>query len=61
MRLAFFGSAGFAIPALEALVAAGHEIAAVYTQPPKAAGRGMALTPNPLARRAAELQMHPKY
>jgi methionyl-tRNA formyltransferase len=55
MRLAFFGSAGFAIPALEALVAAGHEIAAVYTQPPKAAGRGMALTPNPLARRAAEL------
>jgi methionyl-tRNA formyltransferase len=48
MRLAFFGSAAFALPALEALRAAGHEIALVYTQPPKAAGRGLALTPNPV-------------
>ena len=40
MRLAFFGTPDFAVPALDALVAAGHEIACVYTQPPRAAGRG---------------------
>ena len=40
MRLAFFGTPDFAVPALQALVAAGHEIACVYTQPPRAAGRG---------------------
>lgn len=52
MRLAFFGSAAFALPALGALLAAGHEIAAVYTQPPRAAGRGLALTPNPVHQAA---------
>ena len=40
MRLAFFGTPDFAVPALQALVAAGHEIACVYTQPPRAGGRG---------------------
>ena len=40
MRLAFFGTPDFAVPALEALVTAGHEIVCVYTQPPRAAGRG---------------------
>ena len=40
MRLAFFGTPDFAVPALDALVAAGHEIVCVYTQPPRAAGRG---------------------
>jgi len=40
MRLAFMGSPDFAVPALEALVEAGHEIAAVYAQPPRPAGRG---------------------
>ena len=40
MRLAFFGTPDFAVPALQALVDAGHEIACVYTQPPRAAGRG---------------------
>ena len=44
LRLAFFGSPEFAVPALEALVADGHLIAAVYTQPPKPAGRGHRLT-----------------
>jgi methionyl-tRNA formyltransferase len=43
MRLAFMGSPDFAVPALRALVAAGHEIAAVYCQPPRPAGRGHAL------------------
>lgn len=40
MRLAFMGSPDFAVPALRALHAAGHEIVAVYTQPPRPAGRG---------------------
>jgi methionyl-tRNA formyltransferase len=45
MRLAFMGSPAFAVPALAALVAAGHEIACVYSQPPRPAGRGQTLTP----------------
>lgn len=40
MKLAFMGSPEFSVPALRALVAAGHEVAAVYAQPPKPAGRG---------------------
>ncbi len=44
MKLAFMGSPAFAVPALQALAAAGHHIAAVYTQPPRPAHRGQALT-----------------
>jgi methionyl-tRNA formyltransferase len=40
LRLAFMGSPRFALPALEALIAAGHDIACVYSQPPRPAGRG---------------------
>jgi len=40
MRLVFMGTPDFAVPALEALIAAGHEIATVYTQPPRPAKRG---------------------
>jgi methionyl-tRNA formyltransferase len=43
MRIAFMGSPAFAVPALRALHAAGHEIAMVYCQPPRPAGRGHAL------------------
>ena len=39
MRLVFMGSPDFAVPCLEALVAAGHEVALVVTQPDKPAGR----------------------
>lgn len=49
------GSPAFALPALEALHAAGHEIAAVYCQPPRAAGRGMALKKGPVHERAEAL------
>ena len=45
MRLAFMGSPDFAVPALLALHAAGHEIAVVYCQPPRPAGRGQAVRP----------------
>jgi methionyl-tRNA formyltransferase len=44
LRLAFLGSPAFAVPALQALVAAGHEVACVYTQPPRPAHRGQAMT-----------------
>ncbi len=40
MRIAFMGTPDFAVPTLKALAEAGHEIAAVYTQPPRPAGRG---------------------
>ena len=40
MRIVFMGTPEFAVPALERLISSGYEIAAVYTQPDKAAGRG---------------------
>lgn len=40
MRIVFMGTPEFSVPALDALVEAGHEIACVYTQPPRPAGRG---------------------
>jgi methionyl-tRNA formyltransferase len=52
MRLAFMGTPDFAVPTLDALIEAGHEIAAVYSQPPRRAGRGKALSPSPVQRRA---------
>jgi methionyl-tRNA formyltransferase len=41
MRIVFMGTPGFAVPTLEAVLGAGHKVAAVYTQPPRAAGRGL--------------------
>ena len=55
MRLAFAGTPDFAVPALDALVKAGHSIGAVYTQPDRPAGRGRHLQPSPVAQRAAAL------
>ena len=55
MRLAFMGSPDFAVPALRALVAAGHEVAAVYCQPPRPAGRGQAVRPCPVHKAAEAL------
>ncbi len=52
MRLAFMGTPDFAVPTLDALLAAGHEVAAVYSQPPRPAGRGRALRPSPVQARA---------
>jgi methionyl-tRNA formyltransferase len=48
MRLAFMGTPPFAAALLPDLVAAGHDIAAVYTQPPKPRGRGQSLRPTPV-------------
>jgi methionyl-tRNA formyltransferase len=48
LRLAFMGTPDFAVPTLAELIAQGHDIAAVYSQPPRPAGRGMALEPGPV-------------
>ncbi|HKQ46190.1 MAG TPA: methionyl-tRNA formyltransferase [Rhizomicrobium sp.] len=48
LRLAFLGTPDFAVPALAELIAQGHDIAAVYSQPPRPKGRGMALEPGPV-------------
>lgn len=47
-RLAFMGSPDFALPALGALVDAGHDVACVYSQPPRPAGRGKQERPTPV-------------
>jgi len=55
MRIAFMGTPDFAVPTLDALAAAGHEIVAAYCQPPRPAGRGKALLPSRVQQRAATL------
>jgi methionyl-tRNA formyltransferase len=57
MRLAFMGTPDFAVPALDALVAAGHEVAAVYTRPERPRGRGQQPRPSPVAARAEALRL----
>jgi methionyl-tRNA formyltransferase len=52
MRIAFMGTPDFAVPTLDALLAAGHEVAAVYSQPPRPAGRGKAARSSPVQQRA---------
>ncbi len=52
MRLIFMGTPDFAVPVFEALLAEGHEIVQVYTQPPRPAGRGKALRPSPVQNAA---------
>ncbi len=48
MRIVFMGTPDFSVAALRALLAAGHDIAAVYTQPPRPAGRGKKDRPSPV-------------
>ena len=55
MRIVFMGTPDFSVPALDALQGAGHEIACVYTQPPRPAGRGKRDRPGPVALRAEAL------
>ncbi|OYW16098.1 MAG: methionyl-tRNA formyltransferase [Novosphingobium sp. 12-64-8] len=49
MRVIFMGTPDFAVPTLQALVAAGHNVVAAYSQPPRPAGRGKKLQPSPVA------------
>lgn len=55
MRVVFMGTPDFSVPVLDALVDAGHEIAAVYCQPPRRSGRGKKERPTPVHARALEL------
>jgi len=56
MRIVFMGTPDFAVPVLDALIGAGHDVVAAYSQPPRAGGRrGKALTPSPVQARAETL------
>jgi methionyl-tRNA formyltransferase len=55
MRIVFMGSPDFAVPSLDALVGAGHEVICVYTQPPRPAGRGKGEQKTAVHKRAEEL------
>ncbi|MGE0408310.1 MAG: methionyl-tRNA formyltransferase, partial [Amphiplicatus sp.] len=48
MRIAFMGTPAFAVPAAAEILAAGHEIVAVYTRAPQPSGRGKALRASPV-------------
>ena len=55
MRIVFMGSPDFAVPSLDALVEAGHEMICVYSQPPRPAGRGKGERKTAVHERAEEL------
>lgn len=55
MRIIFMGTPDFAVPSLNALVEAGHDVVAVYSQPPRPAGRGKTVMPTPVHQRATAL------
>lgn len=57
MRIVYMGTPDFAVPALVALAKAGHEIVAVYSQPPRPAGRGKALRPSPVHAQADRMSI----
>jgi len=55
MRIVFMGTPDFSVPVLQALMDSGHDVVAAYSQPPRRAGRGKALTPSPVQARAEAL------
>lgn len=55
MRIIFMGTPDFAVPTLDALVAAGHDVVAVYSQPPRPAKRGQKPLPSPVHARVDAL------
>ncbi|GGH38908.1 methionyl-tRNA formyltransferase [Cribrihabitans marinus] len=61
MRVIFMGTPDFSVPVLEALVAAGHEVVAVYCQPPRPAGRGKKDRPSPVQARAEALGLEVRH
>jgi methionyl-tRNA formyltransferase len=50
LRIVFMGTPDFAVPTLAEIIGAGHEVVAVYSQPPRPAGRGMSEKPSPVHR-----------
>ncbi len=61
MRIIFMGTPDFSVPVLDALARAGHEIAAVYCQPPRPAGRGKKDRPTPVHARAQALGLEVRH
>lgn len=61
MRVVFMGTPEFSVPVLEALVGAGHEVVAVYCQPPRPAGRGKKDRQTPVHARAAEMGLEVRH
>ena len=57
LRVVFMGTPDFAVPAFQTLLGSTHEIAAVYCQPPRPAGRGMALRPSPVQQLAEHAKL----
>lgn len=61
LKIVFMGTPDFAVAALDAIVAAGHDVVAVYAQPPRPAGRGHKLQPSPVQKRAEELGLRVRH
>ncbi|MFT5799369.1 MAG: methionyl-tRNA formyltransferase [Candidatus Azotimanducaceae bacterium] len=61
MRIIFMGTPDFSVPVLEALVDAGHDVVAVYSQPPRPAGRGKKDRPSPVQSKAEALGLTVRY
>jgi len=61
MRVIFMGTPEFSVPVLDALTRAGHEVVAVYCQPPRRAGRGKKERPTPVQARAEELGLEVRH
>ncbi|WP_394179952.1 methionyl-tRNA formyltransferase [Yoonia maritima] len=61
MRVVFMGTPDFSVPVLDALVDAGHDVVAVYCQPPRPAGRGKKDRPSPVQQRAETLGLTVRY
>ncbi len=57
LRLAFLGTPDFAVPTLAALIAQGHDIACVYSQPPRPKGRGLSADPSPVHKFALNAKL----
>lgn len=57
LRIVFMGTPAFAVPTLTEVLGQGHELAAVYTQPPRAAGRGMAARKSPVQEAAERFDL----
>ena len=57
MKILFWGTPAYALPSLEALLASGHQVLGVVSQPDRRRGRGKALMPSPVKARALELEL----
>ena len=57
MKIVFWGTPHFAVPSLEAIIQAGHEVSCVISQPDRRRGRGSSISPSPVKNRAMEMNI----